>query len=101
MTAIAYLISENINKEAAVNSVITLISLGLSFTSGIFVTEELLSPNVIRISSLFPAYWYVQANEAISNNLNNMILIRYFGVMLAITMGIIGLNIILKKRKFV
>ena len=44
ITAIGYLLSNNINKDAAVNSAVTLISLGLSFTSGIFVPLDLLSP---------------------------------------------------------
>ncbi|WP_425538195.1 ABC transporter permease [Microaceticoccus formicicus] len=99
ITAIGYLLSNNIKNESAVNGAITIIGLGSSFISGIFVSKELLSESVLRIASFLPAYWYVKANEVVYTGAENRELLISYGVMIIITLGVLGLNVILKKRK--
>ena len=43
-----------------------IISLGLSFLSGVFVEQSLLGDKVLSVARLFPAYWYVRANNMLS-----------------------------------
>ena len=43
-----------------------IISLGLSFLSGVFVEQSLLGDGVLSVARLFPAYWYVRANNMLS-----------------------------------
>lgn len=99
ITAIGYLLSNNIKNESAVTGAITIIGLGSSFISGIFVSKELLSQSVLRIASFLPAYWYVKANEVVYTGAENRELLISYGVMIIITLGVLGLNVILKKRK--
>ena len=46
-----------------------------------------------------PAYWYVKANEVVYTGAENRELLISYGVMIIITLGVLGLNIVLKKRK--
>lgn len=41
----------------------TILPLALSFTSGVFVPVEFISPKIVRVAKLFPTYYFVKANE--------------------------------------
>jgi ABC-2 type transport system permease protein len=53
---------KNHGVQAAVTNVV---SLGISFVSGVFVSQELLGKTVQTIGSFTPAYWYIRAVDAI------------------------------------
>ncbi len=99
ISALGFLISNNLKRDAAISGAITVISLGLSFISGVFVTSEFLSSGLVKASTFFPTYWFVRANTIVANNGNMSEIWMSYLVMIAITLGIFGLNAILKKRK--
>lgn len=65
-TAIGFLVGiliKSHNVQAAVSNVL---SMGMSFLCGVFVPQSLLGSGVLRVASFLPAYWFVKANNIIS-----------------------------------
>ncbi len=52
------------NAQAAVSNVLTL---GMSFISGVFVPQDILGKTVLAIARFTPSYWFVKANVAIGS----------------------------------
>lgn len=67
--AIAFAIGVLLKQVEAVNGVVNVVSLGMSFLCGIFVPMSLLGDGVRTFAHFLPAYWYVQVVEIVSNNL--------------------------------
>lgn len=65
-SSISYLIGNLVKNPNAMPAVSNVVSLGLSFISGAFVPQELLSDSVLKIASFAPTYWFVKANNAIA-----------------------------------
>lgn len=65
--SIAFLAGRFIRGSAAQSAVANVLSLGLSFISGIFVPQFLLGETVLKIASFTPTYWYIKAVEAIKD----------------------------------
>ena len=74
--AIAFLAGKFIKRQIAQAAVANVVSLGMSFISGIFVPQFLLGDTVLTIASFTPSYWYIKAVETIKNisvyNLENL-----------------------------
>lgn len=49
--------------RAAISAISTVFSLGLSFISGAFVPQELVSESVLNVSKAFPMYYFIRANR--------------------------------------
>ena len=69
--SIAYLSSSlSLSVKAGVNSTITMfanvVSLGMSFLCGIFVSQELLGAKVLMVAHFLPAYWYIRLNNMLA-----------------------------------
>ncbi len=54
-------------KEQVLGVIGTVLPLGASFISGIFVPMEVLGEDIIKIAKILPSYWYVAANNDIVN----------------------------------
>lgn len=50
------------NAQSAISNVL---SLGMSFLSGVFVPQEMMGDAVLTVASFTPTYWYVRANNSI------------------------------------
>jgi ABC-2 type transport system permease protein len=66
ISGLAFLIGNLTNNREVVTAVANIITLGSSFLSGVFVPQEILGENVLKIASFMPTYWYVRANEKIA-----------------------------------
>lgn len=55
------------NAQAAVSNVLTL---GMSFISGVFVPQAILGKTVLSIARFTPSYWFVKANIDIGSQVN-------------------------------
>lgn len=64
--SLSFLIGNLINNRDALPSVSNVVTLGLSFISGVFVPQNLLGENVLKAASFMPTYWYVKANNLIA-----------------------------------
>lgn len=58
------LCSDSKKKAALAASMVSnVLGLGMSFLCGVFVSQSLLGEDILNIGKLFPAYWYVRANN--------------------------------------
>lgn len=64
--AMAYLAAQLVKKEEALSIVSNTFGLGFSFLGGVFVPMEIFSDTLLVVSKFTPTYWYVFANDAIS-----------------------------------
>lgn len=92
--------TDNNVRTAAANTV----SLGLSFLSGVFVQQELLSHTINLIASFTPIHWYVKGNDVITSLLEiNMESIRpilmYMGIQLLFAAAIMSAGLVISKQK--
>jgi ABC-2 type transport system permease protein len=63
---ISFLIGNLVKSKGAISAASNVVTLGLSFISGVFVPQDLLGNFVLRIASFTPTYWYVKANNRIA-----------------------------------
>lgn len=63
--SISFLAGNLVKSRGAVSAVSNVVTLGLSFISGVFIPQELLGSFVLKIASFTPTYWYVKANNKI------------------------------------
>ncbi|MCR4887923.1 MAG: ABC transporter permease [Ruminococcus sp.] len=62
-TAMAMLICSFTPTENVLNIITQVLSLGMSFTCGIFVPQSMLGAGVLSFARFLPAFWYVKAND--------------------------------------
>lgn len=63
--SISYLIGNLIRSREAISAVNNVVTLGLSFISGVFVPQMLLGSSVLKVARFTPTFWYVRANNII------------------------------------
>jgi ABC-2 type transport system permease protein len=63
--SIGFMAGQFIKGYVAQSAVTNVVSLGASFISGVFIPQFVLGPNVLKISSFLPFYWYVKAVDTI------------------------------------
>ena len=65
--SIAFLIGSFVSNREAINGMSNIIGLGTSFICGAFVPQYLLGEGVVSFSKIFPSYWYIANNDAITS----------------------------------
>ncbi len=90
----AFLIGNLAKNRHVINGISTVVSLGVSFISGVMVPQELLSEKVLTIAKFFPSYYFVTINEKTINSLGD---IRY-EVLMQVMFGIVFLLLGLRTR---
>lgn len=68
--SLSFFISLFVKGANAQSALANVLSLGLSFISGVFVPQEFLSQQVLAVARFTPTYWFIKANNTI-NNLSN------------------------------
>lgn len=66
--SISFLLSVLIHREELLNAVVNVITLGMSFVCGVFVSLEVLGTGIQNFARLLPVYWYEVTNTLIANN---------------------------------
>lgn len=64
---LAYLIASIFDSVNVITALGTICSLGFAFVTGIFVPQEFLNANLLRITRIIPSYWYVRNNRLIAS----------------------------------
>lgn len=102
---LALLISSLSSNKNAITGIANVVCLGSAFLCGAFIPTTWLPETVIKISRVFPTYWYVNSNDLLSSlekiNLNSLepIIINMLVVLLFSLIFIVLTNIISKKRQ--
>lgn len=60
---LVFLINNVTNNKFLITGISTVLSLGVSFISGVMVPQEFLGENVLRIAKFFPTYYFVTINN--------------------------------------
>lgn len=102
--AISYLIGITVNGKAAVSTLSTVVSLSLSFLSGVFVPQDYLGDTVLKLASFTPTYWYVKANNTIGymtdfhlDTMKNIL--GYYGIQVGFGLAILSIALVVSKQK--
>lgn len=66
--SIAFFISSFPMREEIVNGVVNVISLGMSFICGVFVSMDILGKGVKTLAHFLPVYWYEIVNSLLAEN---------------------------------
>lgn len=104
---LALLISSLSSNKNAITGIANVVCLGSAFLCGAFIPSTWLPETVIKISRVFPTYWYVNSNDLLSSlekiNLNTIepIIINMLVVLLFSLTFIVLTNIISKKKQIV
>jgi ABC-2 type transport system permease protein len=75
--SIGFLAGKFIRSTGAQGAITNVISLGLCFLGGVFVSQDLLGSSVLTVASFTPPYWYVKA----VNDIRNMVVFNADNVM--------------------
>lgn len=99
--AFAFLLSNLTNQVNAVNMYVNAIGLGSSFICGIFVPRQFLATGVINAGRFFPAYWYVNVEEAASNinAASTSTIVTGLGVQLLFALALMTIALVIGNRK--
>lgn len=100
----AFLVGLFVKSSNAQSGIANILGLGLSFISGVFVPQEVLSKTVLNIAKFTPTYWYVKANTAISNltnfsSENIMPILQYMLIELGFGVALLSVALVMSKRK--
>jgi len=60
---LVFLVNNITNNRFVISAISTVLSLGLSFISGVMVPQEFLGEKVLSIAKFFPIYYFVKINE--------------------------------------
>lgn len=102
---LALLISSLSSNKNAITGIANVVCLGSAFLCGAFIPTTWLPETVIKISRVFPTYWYVNSNDLLSSlekiNLNSLepIIVNMLVVLLFSLIFIVLTNIISKKKQ--
>ena len=69
---LTFLINNLTRNRFVINGIGTVVSLGTSFLSGIFVPQAFLSERALGIAKFFPTYYFVRINETKINSFADM-----------------------------
>lgn len=60
--AISFLVGNLTRSRGVQAAIVNVLSLGLSFISGVFVPQAMLGESVLKVARFLPTYWYVRGN---------------------------------------
>ena len=84
----SFIVGVLVEKETIVSAVTNVISLGMCFVCGVFVSMSMLSEGVRKAAHFLPVYWYETVNEIIGNN------VQFTAAQSAAVWGGIGIQVI-------
>ncbi len=102
--SISYLVGILIKSRSIQSAVSNILALGLSFPTGVFVPQELLSSKTLAVASCTPTYWFVKANNVIgtlsSVSLNTLSpILMYMLIQLVFAAAIFSVAMVISKQK--
>lgn len=71
---LVFLINNITNNKFVISGISTVLSLGISFISGVMVPQQFLGEKVLNIAKFFPTYYFVRINEM---DINSFLDVKY------------------------
>ncbi len=102
--SISFLLGNVMKSKGAIDAITNILTLGLSFLSGIFVPQAIMSQSVLKIASFTPTYWYVKAVEDITSltvwsSENITPIINYMAIQMIFAVAILVVSLLIVKQK--
>ena len=102
--ALAYMIASLVKVRGAVEAISLILSLGLSFGSGVFTPKEMVSDILLNASSIAPLVWQVKANEIVTSvsNLkdsNFTEINKYILIIFALTITYLVISFVFQRQR--
>lgn len=100
--SIALLLSNFVQNTNILSVFANILGLGLSFISGVFVPQELLSEGVLNVAKCLPTYWYVDVVNKIQETSGNLAFGDVsFGILIQLlyALALFGLALVTSKYK--
>lgn len=100
--AIVFLLGQILRKNTVISMVSNVLSLGMSFLSGIFVPLEYLGDGIIRLAHFLPTYWYVLGVRFIDSYAGGepiTPLAQYIGIQILFAVALAALGLAYSKAK--
>ena len=102
--AISFLIGVLVEKEEVINGVVNVISLGMCFTCGVFVSMSILGKGVRAFAHFLPVYWYETVNEIVGSNVQftaaqKADIFQGIGIQLLFAASILAVGLVISKCK--
>lgn len=96
---LTFLINNLTTSRFVINGISTVVSLGTSFISGVFLPQEFLGEKVLSIAKFFPTYYYIKINDMNINSLSGIRYELFMQVLFGIVFLAIGLYFAKVKQK--
>lgn len=102
--SLSYLIGSLVKDTNALNGVVNIVTLGMCFICGTFVSMDLLNSGVKRAAQFFPVYWYETVNGllegygSVSGSLRLEVL-RGIGIQLMFAAALVCVTLALSKKR--
>ena len=102
--SVAFLIGSFIKNENIVSPVVNVLTLGMSFTCGVFVPMDILGKGLKMAARFLPVYWYEVINEQLlkTNNFSQAQLTsiyKGFGIQLLFAAAFLGSALLFRKNR--
>lgn len=88
---LTFLINNLTKNKYIFNGISTVLSLGVSFISGVMIPQQLIGEKVLTIAKFFPTYYFVRINEMEVNSFSDMRYEIFIQLLFAVAFLLIGL----------
>lgn len=104
--SVAFLIGSFPINEEIVNGIINVVTLGTSFTCGVFISIDILGKGVKAVARFLPVYWYEITNSLIAENgtftaSQTAALWQGYGIQLLFTVAFFCIALVLRRNRAV
>lgn len=101
--AIAFTMGTLVRKTEIVSGIVNVISLGMSFTCGVFVSMEVLGKGVKAFAHFLPVYWYEIVNQILAENVDftsgqKMGIFQGVGIQILFAAAIVCAGLVIDRR---
>lgn len=102
--SIAFLISSFPLREETINGIVNVISLGMSFICGAFVSMDILGKGVKTLARFLPVYWYEVGNNLLARNHSLSTsqiteLWQCYGIQLLFAFSFLAVAMVIRRKK--
>lgn len=102
--AISFFVSSFIKSDDLISAIVNVLTLGMSFICGVFVSMDILGKGILTVAHFLPVYWYEVNNNLIAGNQNLSAaqlnqLLQGFGIQLLFAAALLGAALVFRKNR--
>ena len=101
---LAFFVGSFLKSEELISAVVNVLSLGMSFLCGVFVSMDVLGKGVLTVAHFLPVYWYEIVNNILAGNkvLSSSQMTELYqglGIQLLFAAALLGAALVLRKNR--